>query len=116
VPISINSGQAEDADAAVEQILAIRRQLHDLSNVLTGLLITAGLLRSFVPLTGNGGRYASDMEESAERAAALVSEVRTGVHRLQSLAAERLVGAEEDSQSTNVCDVRPSLGQESRED
>ncbi|WP_041855809.1 hypothetical protein [Candidatus Korobacter versatilis] len=89
-------------------IMGIRRRLHDLSNVLTGLLITAGLLKNFVPLTGNGGRYADDLEASAERAAVLVNEVREDVHRLQALLQER-------SESTIVCDVRPSLGQESGE-
>lgn len=72
-------------NAQLEQILEARRLLHDLSNVLTGLLITAGLLKNFVPLSGNGGRYASDVEASAERAAALVGEVRGRVHRLQEL-------------------------------
>jgi len=97
-------GQNED----VPRILGIRRLLHDLSNVLTGLLITAGLLKNFVPLTGNGGRYADEMEASAERAAALVGKVREEVHRLQGMIRER-------SESTIVCDVRPSLGQESGE-
>jgi hypothetical protein len=72
-------------DARLEQILEARRLLHDLSNVLTGLLITAGLLRNFVPLAGHGGRYASDLEGSAERAAELVVEVRGKIHRLQTL-------------------------------
>lgn len=97
-------GNAESLAA----VMGIRRQLHDLSNVLTGLLITAGLLKHFVPLTGNGGRYADDIEASAERSAALVSDVREGIHRIQALLEER-------SDRTNVCDVRPSLGQESGE-
>jgi hypothetical protein len=102
-------------NANVVQIVEIRRLLHDLSNVLTGLLITAGLLRHFVPLTGNGGRYACDIEGSAERASDLVSQVRVGVHRLQAIAA---LGSDEagSRESTKVCDVRPSLGQESGED
>jgi hypothetical protein len=83
VPISINSGQVEGALEAGDPILEIRRQLHDLSNVLTGLLITAGLLKNLLPPTESGGRYANDMEDSAERAAELVAEVRLGIHRLQ---------------------------------
>ena len=94
---------------AVEDVLEIRRLLHDLGNVLTGLLITAGLLKNFVPLTGHGGRYASDIEFSAERSAALVTEVRTRVHRVQASISGEVC------QRTKVCDVRPSLGQESGE-
>jgi hypothetical protein len=107
VPISTNSEWTEAGSARLEHILEVRRLLHDLSNVLTGLLITAGLLKNFVPLTGNGGRYASDIEGSAERAAELVCEVCGKVHRLQALNGH---------ESTKMCDVRPSLGQESRED
>lgn len=107
MPISTNSEWTKAGSARLEHILEVRQLLHDLSNVLTGLSITAGLLRNFVPLTGNGGRYASDIEGSAERAAELVCEVRGKVHRLQAL---------NGYESTNVCDVRPSLGQESRED
>jgi hypothetical protein len=81
VPITTKSIATEEAQLA--EILEIRRLLHDLSNILTGL-ITAGLLKHFVPLTGNGGRYASDLESSADRVATVVSEVRTGVHRLQA--------------------------------
>jgi glutamine synthetase type III len=95
------------------EILRVRRMLHELSNVLTGVLITAGLLKNFVPLSGNGGRYAGDLELSAERAAGLVSEVRASIHALQALA-EASEG--EVFERTKVCDVRPSLGQESRED
>lgn len=103
------------SDSCGAQILEIRRQLHDLSNVVTGLLITAGLLRHFVPLTGNGGRYASDIESSGERAAALLAEVQAGIHQLQAVVeagADRAGAAER----TNVCDARPSLGQKSGED
>ncbi len=88
--------------------MGIRRQLHDLSNTLTGLLITAGLLKHFVPLTGHGGRYASEIEGSAERAAQLTGEIREAVHRLQAVLAPA-------GERTNVCDVRPSLGQKSGE-
>ncbi len=107
MPIPTNSEWTEAGAARLGHILEARRLLHDLSNVLTGLLITAGLLKNFVPLTGNGGRYASDIEGSAERAAELVCQVRGKVHLLQALNGQ---------ESTNVCDVRPSLGQESRED
>jgi hypothetical protein len=114
--MSINPGQATRGERANWRILEIRRQLHDLSNVLTGVLITAGLLKSFVPLTGSGERYASDLEEGAERAAALVSEVRLGVRGLQALVVEGGQESAVAAQSTNVCDVRPSLGQETGED
>jgi hypothetical protein len=110
VPILTNAEGTNGGNARLEQILEVRRLLHDLSNVLTGLLITAGLLRNFVPLAGNGGRYASDLEGSAERAAELVGEVRGKIHRLQVLNGPA-AGA-----STTVCDVRPSLGQKSGED
>jgi hypothetical protein len=109
VPIFTNSSRALLGQQRKE-ILEIRRVLHDLSNVMTGLLITAGLLRAFVPLVGNGGRYASDVEVSAERAAEMLCAVRAGVHRLQDM-----VGGAA-GERTNVCDVRPSLGQESGED
>lgn len=105
--------QFPKASAQVQQVLNIRRMLHDLSNVLTGVLITAGLLKSFVPLSGNGERYASDIEKSAERAAELVSEVRGSIHQLQAMVEEAAQGS---TYSTKVCDVRPSLGQESGED
>jgi hypothetical protein len=112
VPISTSTSQS-NSEAQLAQILRVRRMLHELSNVLTGVLITAGLLKNFVPLTGNGGRYAGDLELSAERAAGLVTEVRASIHELQALnaAAEGLSG-----ERTKVCDVRPSLGQESGED
>ncbi len=105
--MTTRGGEIETGSEAT--ILGIRRLLHDLSNVLTGLLITAGLLKNFVPLTGSGGRYASDIEASAERAAGLVAETRTEIHRLQALLAAA-------RQSTKVCDVRPSLGKEIGED
>jgi len=89
-------------------VMGIRRQLHDLSNILTGLLITAGLLKHFVPLTGNGGRYADDLEEGSERAAGLVDDIRREIHRLEALVDKR-------GESTIVCDARPSLGQQSGE-
>lgn len=105
--------QLPDATAQLQRVLDIRRMLHDLSNVLTGLLITAGLLKSFVPLSGNGERYAGDIESSAERAAELVSEVRGAVHQLQAMVQP---SDNRPLNSTKVCDLRPSLGQESGED
>jgi hypothetical protein len=112
VPITSSPGVAT-SEAQVVEILRVRRMLHELSNVLTGVLITAGLLKNFVPLTGNGGRYASDLEASAERAAGLVTEVRACIHGLQALVEGAGGGLGE---RTKVCDVRPSLGQESGED
>ena len=112
MPITNSPGQT-NSQAQIATILQVRRMLHELSNVLTGVLITAGLLKNFVPLSGNGGRYAGDLELSAERAAALVNDVRTNIHALQALAEPAGAGAFE---RTKVCDVRPSLGQESGED
>ena len=108
VPITRKVAEGLAGDGSNASIMGIRHLLHDLSNILTGLLITAGLLKHFVPLTGNGGRYAGDIEGSAERAAALVTEIRQEVHRLQATVEAR-------DESTIVCDVRPSLGQESGE-
>jgi hypothetical protein len=102
--------QAKSEPQPGEQILEIRRLLHDASNVLTGLLITAGLLRHLVPLPATGERYASELESSAERAVELFSDVRSRIHRLQG----SLIGAS--VESTKVCDARPSLGQRNGED
>ena len=95
---------------ALEQIRTIRRLLHELNNVLTGELISAGLLRSLVPLTPPGGRYASDIEASLERARELVGGLHRAVQRLESRLRVRPI------HSTSVCDVRPSLGQPTGED
>lgn len=92
---------------SVAQVIQIRELLHELSNVLTGVLITAGLLKQYEPLSLRGERYASDLESGAHQGADLVVEVRNCVHGLQSLLTP--------PESTTLCDVRPSLGQKDGE-
>lgn len=111
MPLTSNPAKTAAASAPLSEILTVRRELHDLSNVLTGLLITAGLLKNFVPLPGNGARYASDIEGSAQRAASLADQIRERIHWLQGAIAP----AELEDSSTKVCDVRPSLGQKTGE-
>lgn len=53
----------------------LRHLLHELSNLLTGVLVTGGLLR--IALKGDRReRYAADVCEGGERGAALVREAR----------------------------------------
>lgn len=108
MPTADNPKQFGNAES-LEQILETRALLHELSNVLTGVLVTAGLLKNFVPLSGSGERYASDLEQSGDRSARLVEQIRTKIHRLQELEQSGM------RDSTNVCDVRPSLGQRTGE-
>lgn len=54
----------------------LRSILHDLSNVMTGVLISGGLLR--LALHGDSrDRHAEEVCEAGERGAALVREART---------------------------------------
>ncbi len=94
----------------LEEVMEIRRLLHELNNVLTGLLITSGLLKSAVPLVRSSERYLRDVEQCSERAGQLVRQVREHVQRVQ----EGVEGGESDR--TMVCDVRPSLELGSGED
>lgn len=96
MPTTISPGRTET-------LASIRQQLHDLSNVLTGLSFAAGLLRQGV----SEQRYAIAITTLADEASGLVRAVRVEVHRLQGMG---------EGESTNVCDVRPRLGQESGED
>lgn len=66
----------------------LRSILHDLSNVMTGVLMSGGLLR--LALRGDGREHhAADLCESGERGAALVLEAREllppPAERLESL-------------------------------
>ena len=60
-------------DGAAVQVM--RRRLHELANVFTGVMIAGGLLSQF--LEGGALRtYASDICEVSERGCALVREIR----------------------------------------
>jgi hypothetical protein len=60
----------DDAGAA-----AMRQRLHELANVLTGLVIAGGLLCERLE-AAELRRYAADIRESGERGSALVRELR----------------------------------------
>ncbi|MGE5110454.1 MAG: hypothetical protein ACM3JB_06330 [Acidobacteriaceae bacterium] len=54
----------------------LRSILHDLSNVMTGVLISGGLLR-LAPHGDSRDRHAKEVCEAGERGAALVREARS---------------------------------------
>jgi hypothetical protein len=57
------------------QVEAMRRQLHELANVLTGVMISGGLLAQY--LEGKAlARYASGVCEGCERGCNMVRELR----------------------------------------
>ena len=59
--------------------LELRKLMHELSNVTTGMLMAAGLLRQ--TLAGDArGRYCEQITEAGERTASLVREMRTLLH------------------------------------
>jgi nitrogen-specific signal transduction histidine kinase len=58
-----------------EEYLRLRRIIHELGNVSTGLLISAGLLEQSSP-PEQLRRYCERITEAAERSAALVREAR----------------------------------------
>ena len=58
------------------RVLAIRQSLHELANILTGVLIAGGLLAQFLE-SGSLQQYASNVCESGERGSALVREIRS---------------------------------------
>ena len=91
-----------------EAVLQIRHRLHELNNLLTGILLSAGLLRPASGSTRMIGRHIDEIERTAEQAACLVNEIR-GFVRNFSLSQAAL-------DRTKVCDVRPSLGQQNGED
>lgn len=98
-------GKPECAELeSLKEVMEVRRLLHELNNVLTGLMISSGLLKGATELDGKSERYLRDIERCSERAGGVVQEVRKHVHRLQE-------GLEAGfSDRTMVCDVRPSLG------
>ena len=58
------------------QVTAMRRLMHELSNVLTGVMISGGLLAQY--LEGNALRhYAAGVCEGCERGGALLRELRS---------------------------------------
>jgi signal transduction histidine kinase len=62
-----------------ERCLALRKLAHELSNVTTGMLMAAGLLRQL--LAGDERRrYCEQINEAGERTAALVREVHALLH------------------------------------
>lgn len=68
----VNSEGAALNDA---QCLELRKLLHELSNVTTGMLISAGLLERL--LTGDARhRYCEQINQAGERTAVLVREAR----------------------------------------
>jgi len=58
-----------------EQYLRLRKIMHELSNVATGLLISAGLMAQSSP-PSELRRYCEQISEAAERGAELVRESR----------------------------------------
>lgn len=58
------------------QLAAMRHLMHELSNILTGVMISGGLLAQY--LEGNGLRqYAAGVCEGCERGGALLRELRS---------------------------------------
>ena len=58
------------------QVAAMRHLMHELSNILTGVMISGGLLAQY--LEGNGlRRYAAGVCEGCERGGALLRELRS---------------------------------------
>jgi signal transduction histidine kinase len=64
--------------------LELRKLTHELSNVTTGLLISAGLLRQLL-VGDERHRYCEQINEAGERTAALVREVRALLHPEEQL-------------------------------
>lgn len=65
--------------AAEERCLQLRRILHELSNLTTGVLISTGLLTQF--LRGDERqRYVENIADAGERSAALLREARALLH------------------------------------
>jgi len=75
------------------RVLAIRQSLHELANILTGVLIAGGLLAQFLE-SGSLQQYASNVCESGERGSALVREIRS---QLLASCGEREVGVKGNS-------------------
>jgi nitrogen-specific signal transduction histidine kinase len=66
---------AKSVELNEERCLALRKLAHELSNVTTGMLMAAGLLRE--SLAGDARcHYCEQINEAGERTAALVREVR----------------------------------------
>jgi signal transduction histidine kinase len=56
--------------------LELRRIVHELSNVTTGVLISAGLLSELLQQDDPRHRYSEEIREAGERSAALLREAR----------------------------------------
>jgi signal transduction histidine kinase len=78
----------------------LRHALHELSNIMTGLLMNTGLLS--IALRGNDKlrRYAEDIAQAGERGAALVREARNLVNHGTS-------GEKSELPVTLECDGQP---------
>jgi len=82
---------------------AMRRRLHELANVFTGVMIAGGLLSQF--LEGGPLRtYASDICEVSERGCALVREIRS-----QLLAASGELEAEQEPGAAEAVFGEPEI-------
>ena len=70
-----NIAQASEAEVEEPNAEQLQRMLHDLSNLLTGILVTAGLLQ--LALQGDRRQhYAVEICAGSERGATLVREAR----------------------------------------
>jgi len=56
-------------------VRSIRRSLHELANVFTGVVIAAGLLEEYLE-GGSLQEFASEISTNGERGSALVREIR----------------------------------------
>jgi signal transduction histidine kinase len=82
-------------EKSVEELVneQLRHILHELSNLLTGILVTGGLLQ--LALKGDRRqRYAVELCEGSERGAMLVREARTLLASLGDRIPEHSQGAE----------------------
>jgi len=59
-----------------ESVLIMRRRLHELANVFTGVMIAAGLLSEYLE-GGSLQTYVADISEDSERGSVLVRELRS---------------------------------------
>ena len=59
-----------------EEVLAMRHSLHELGNVLTGVMIAGGLLAQYLE-GGSLEQYAKDICQGSDRGCSLVREMRS---------------------------------------
>jgi hypothetical protein len=58
-----------------EQVKAMRRCLHELANIFTGMMIAGGLLEQYLE-GGSLAGYATDLNSGCERGSSVVRELR----------------------------------------